>query len=149
MSATSVTPSSAGPPSRWYRRSLGQDLAGERVEGKHYWFAPTRTMGLRPSRAAYLLPPYDEYLIAYKDRSAALDGTQWGPIAGRHPFAAPVVLDGRVVGEWKRIVGPGSVTITLDLSRRLGRSDARLVEDAARRHGEFLCLDTALQRVMT
>lgn len=125
------------------------DLAGERVEGKHYWFAPTRTMGLRPSRAAYLLPPYDEYLIAYKDRSAALDGTQWGPIAGRHPFAAPVVLDGRVVGEWKRIVGPGSVTITLDLSRRLGRSDARLVEDAARRHGEFLCLDTALQRVMT
>ena len=120
------------------------ELAEEEVEGKRYWLAPSRPAPRRPRRAAYLLPPYDEYLIAYKDRGAALDPALWQPAAGRDPFAAPVVVDGRVVGRWKRTLDQGTVSIVLDLPRRLSRADARLVDDAARRYGAFLGLDVAL-----
>jgi hypothetical protein len=67
-------------------------------------------------------------------------------VAGRNPFAAPVVLDGRVIGGWRRVLGEETVSITLDLPGRLARADARLVEEAARRYGDFLGLD-AMARV--
>ena len=114
------------------------DLAEEEIGGTRYWLAPSaRTLG-QPHRAAYLLPPYDEFLIAYKDRSASLDPMLWTSGAGRGPYAAPVVLDGRVIGGWKRASKGNRVAITFDLPRRLGSADARLVEEAARRYRDFL-----------
>jgi hypothetical protein len=113
-------------------------LAEEEFAGTRYWLAPSaRTLG-QPRRAAYLLQPYDEFLIAYKDRSASLDPGLWKRGAGRGPYAAPVVLDGRVVGGWRRTSTGDRVSVTFDLPRRLGSADARLVEEAARRYGDFL-----------
>ena len=113
-------------------------LASEELEGKTYWFSPSLGTVGPPDRAAYLLPPYDEYLIAFKDRSAALDPALWNPVAARNAFIAPVVVGGRVVGGWKRTLKKGTVVVTLDLPRKLSRADARLVEDAVRRHHAFL-----------
>jgi hypothetical protein len=118
-------------------------LAEEHIDGRRYWLAEPDGPPRRPERQAWLLPPYDEYLIGYKDRSAAMDAA---PVAGRNPFAAPVVLDGRVIGGWRRVLGEETVSITLDLPGRLARADARLVEEAARRYGDFLGLD-AMARV--
>jgi Winged helix DNA-binding domain len=123
------------------RSGLGMSrhhLAEEEIGGTRYWLAPSaRTLG-QPRRAAYLLPPYDEFLIAYKDRSASLDPMLWKSGAGRGPYAAPVVLDGRVIGGWRRASPSDRVAISFHLLRRLGSADARLVEEAARRYGDFL-----------
>ena len=43
------------------------------VDGRRYWLAPNIRVPARLPRSAFLLPPYDEYLIAFKDRSAAID----------------------------------------------------------------------------
>jgi hypothetical protein len=121
-----------------------QQLADEEIEGKRYWFAPSARRLAAPSRVAHLLPPYDEYLNAYKDRSASLDPSVWKPGAGRDPYAAPVVLHGRVIGGWRHPAGSG--TITLDLPRRLGASDGRLVENAVRRYGDFVGSELTIAR---
>ena len=113
-------------------------LACEELEGKTYWFSPSLGTVEPPGRIAYLLPPYDEYLIAFKDRSAALDPALWNPVAARNAFIAPVVVRGQVVGGWRRILKKGTVVVTLDLPRKLSRADARLVEEAVRRHQAFL-----------
>ena len=58
----------------------------------------------RPSAA--LLPPWDEYLVAYKDREAALGHL---PAPTRAPMVignALVVIDGRVRGTWQRSLAP-------------------------------------------
>jgi hypothetical protein len=121
-------------------------LAEETVGGKRYWLAASVGRVLAPTRAAYLLPPYDEYLIAYKDRTAALDPWLWDPIARRDPFIAPIVLDGRVVGGWKRRLEEGTVTILLDLPGHPSRADTALVNEAARRYGTFLGLKATIIR---
>ncbi len=119
-------------------------LAEEEIDGTRYWLAPSvRTLG-QPRRAAFLLQPYDEFLIAYKDRSASLDPLLSRLGAGRGPYPAPVVLDGRVVGGWRRASTGNRVAITFDLPRRLGSADALLVEGAARRYGAFLGEDVAI-----
>jgi hypothetical protein len=110
-------------------------LAEEDIDGTRYWLAPSARALRRPARAAYLLPPYDEYLIAYRDRSA-----------GRDPFAALVVLDGRVVGVWKRTADARAVSVTLDLRERLSREDALLVDQATHRYAVFLGLEAVIRR---
>jgi hypothetical protein len=119
-----------------------RELFRETIEGKTYWFpASARAAGAsRPaSRLAFLLPLYDEYLIAYKDRSAALDRTLWTWTSGE-PFAAPVVVRGQVVGGWRRRTERASVRLAVQPFSAWSRSDARLVDGEARRYATFVGL---------
>ena len=40
---------------------------------QEYYFAPDLPKASADPRDAFLLPPFDEFLVAYRDRSAALD----------------------------------------------------------------------------
>jgi hypothetical protein len=119
-------------------------LASETIEGKTYWFSPARRTAARPPRTAFLLPSYDEYLIAYKDRSAALDSALWTRIVRHDPFSSAIVIDGQVVGGWKQVRWKGKVTIALDVPVSLSRRDRSLVAKAASRFGGFFGSDVAL-----
>jgi hypothetical protein len=124
------------------QRELVEDI----VDGKTFWRSADARAAGRPSRTAYLLPPYDEYLIAYRDRSAALDGALWKSVVAGDPFSAAIVLDGRVVGGWTRTMTKGKVAVGLSLPVPLTSADSRLVVDAARRFASFLGLDIAIAR---
>ncbi|MBL8954199.1 MAG: AlkZ family DNA glycosylase [Myxococcaceae bacterium] len=83
---------------------------------------------------AFALPPYDEYTVAYRDRSAV------GVVPeGKVKFAATtmlgpnLVLDGEVVGQWWR----KGTKVTLEPWRKLPKADVAVVEAAAQRWAEF------------
>jgi hypothetical protein len=98
---------------------------------------------LHPS--AHLLPAFDEYTVAYKDRGAVLH-----PSHARRPDAATAVLgptivvNGRAVGTWKRTLKKDSVVIEPSLWTKLKRDERRALEDAARRYGEFVGLPSVM-----
>jgi hypothetical protein len=55
-------------------------------------------------RTLHLLPAFDEWLIAYRDRSATLEAEHVRRVNdGGGIFAPLVVVKGRVVGTWKRV----------------------------------------------
>jgi len=122
----------------------GRDLTSETIDGRTYWSAEETVRPLEKPQPAHLLGLYDEYLIAYKDRSAAQDlplrtrATEWDA------FSAPVVVGGRVVGGWKKKVAGERIVATVSPSRPLGRDEKRAVEDAAGRYAAFLGLDLDL-----
>jgi hypothetical protein len=116
----------------------GRHLASEEIDGTQYWFAADLQVLPRRSRAAYLLPPYDEYLIAYKDRSAAVASVLPARMAGPDPFIAPLVIDGLVAGAWKLAVTKQAPTVILSLPAPLSRADARVVREAVNRFGAFV-----------
>jgi hypothetical protein len=114
-------------------------------DGKTYWFrraAPAR----RSDRTSYLLGLYDEYLIAYKDRSAALEPSRWVRMV-RDPFSAPIVVHGRVVGGWRRSMKADRMTIALTLFMPLRKSDVAAINACAHAYAEFFGL--ALELSMT
>ncbi len=65
-------------------------------------------------QAVRLLPSFDEYIISYKDRSAAIDAC-WQPLAiTRNAIFKPVLIaGGRVVAIWSRTVKKDTTTIQL------------------------------------
>ena len=87
---------------------------------------------------------YDEYLIAYRDRRAALNPSRWTQVASRDPFSAPVVVDGQVVGGWKRIQKKGGVSIVLTAFAPLDKRHVVAITDAARAYTRFVGADLEL-----
>jgi hypothetical protein len=128
---------------------VGSELSTERVDGRTYWFSPATPAASRRTASAFLLSLYDEYLIAYKDRSAALDLSRWKTVAARDPFVAPVVLDGRVVGGWKRAHGPHGVAVNISSMQRLDASKRRAVTESARAYADFFGADLTLSTTAT
>ena len=91
------------------------------------------------SPIAYLLPVYDEYTVAYKDRSAVLN-PEYAQHAnyGHGIFNPTIVVDGQVVGTWKRMIENHAVVIAPSPFAKLKRAETRAFADAASRYGEFL-----------
>ena len=88
-----------------------------------------------PQHRGYLLPAFDEYLVAYKDRSAVLEARDIRRVNDGGGMLRPVVLlDGRVVGTWKRVRGAVEQT----LFRRVGGEDRAAIKDAVSRYKAFL-----------
>ena len=122
----------------------GVDLAGsslvrEEVDGFTYWSADKRTPKAVASPAAHLLPNYDEYLIAHKDRHLFV-GSNAGSHARRikDPFVHHVMIDGFLAGSWTRTVKAGSVAVECAMYGRPNAEAARAIDAAAGRLGQFL-----------
>ncbi len=121
--------------------SVKGDLQAVDAEGTEYWMARGAAGSADGHPAAFLLPAFDEYLVAYKDRRAAVDPRHARAL---HSLLSPtLVLNGRVVGTWTRTLKPGKVAITPRLLAKLGAKDSEALEAAARRYADFLGLDYA------
>jgi hypothetical protein len=89
-----------------------------------------------------LLPNYDEYFIGLKDRSAIGQVVRKAGIRSDDPsfLANVVVLNGQVVGGWKRTVKKNAVLLEFTLVVNLTKAQERAVAEAASRYAEFLQL---------
>jgi Winged helix DNA-binding domain len=116
-----------------------RSLAQETINGQTYWLAPSTSAAKDSSSTAYLLPAYDEYTVAYKDRSAVLDMEYAKlPNYGHGIFNPTIVVGGQVVGTWKRALKKDSLAISPSPFAKLNRAETRAVAEAANRYGKFL-----------
>ena len=113
------------------------DLMRDEVGGILYWSAAARPARPGPS-STYLLPIYDEYLIAYKDRRAAFERDDWSRSGQGDPFTAPIVSDGIVVGTWRRRFRGNTAIVTIACNRRPSTSERAAMHDAASAYARFL-----------
>ncbi len=110
------------------------ELEAEALDGRTYWFSPSSAAPRTASLSAHLLPNYDEYLIAYKDRGPVVGGS------GRDVFAHYFVASGRLAGSWRRTLKKDSVVVDAVSYRRLSREDRRALAASVERYGRFLGL---------
>ena len=116
-------------------------LVEEVLDGKIYWLPSSTPTVKNPARIAHLLPAYDEYLLAYKDRSAMIDPlhVKQGSL-GNAVFSQPMVIGGQVIGSWKRAFNKNGVTITFNPLIPLSKVETKAIARAAERYGEFIGL---------
>ncbi|MBI4790878.1 MAG: AlkZ family DNA glycosylase [Chloroflexi bacterium] len=120
-------------------------LMPEVVADQIYWLASSTPIAKAKTRTAYLLPGFDEYLVGYKDRSAVLDPLYVKQTnAGGGMLNPTIVINGQVVGTWKRKLPKSSVVITSNWFTAPKKSDQHALAVAARRYGAFLGLSVML-----
>jgi hypothetical protein len=89
---------------------------------------------------------FDEYLLGYKDRSVVLDSKHAEKVCpgGNGVFAPTIVINGRVVGTWKRSIRKSSVEIIALPFATLNKSERRTFAEAAERYAAFMSLPAVL-----
>jgi hypothetical protein len=123
--------------------ALGTSVEKETIGDLTYWLVPSRSTGRRVQSSIYLLPNYDEYLIAYRDRGN-VQPLMTTANANRtiDIYAHILVADGGFGGTWrcgrlraigtaaKRADGEESVSVVPlhPLTRRHSRDLAKAVE---------------------
>ena len=99
--------------------------------------------------SAHLLPNYDEYFIGFRDRSALQGRVAASKIdvpAGVF-LTHVVVVDGELVGGWKRSVVGGTVIVEVRLVVDVPRRAMSQVHAQVKRYGEFLGMPVEVEIV--
>jgi len=119
----------------------GEALDHQTIEGKDYWFDAAARPLEQAAVVAHLLPNYDEYTVAHRDRGEILHADRpfdpklfsFGSI-----LSNIVTVGGKVRGSWRRTVARGGVRVEVRPLDRFKRAETAAVEDAAGRLGRFL-----------
>jgi hypothetical protein len=116
------------------------------IDDKTYFYTRAASPTL-PSPVVHLLPNYDEYFIAYKDRSAYSQYRTFK--VSRNPedadlFNHVMTLDGQLAAGWKRKVTTKELTVDLTLFTKLTNAQQKALHHAAARLEKFIGLPVKL-----
>ena len=129
--------------------AAGPMLVSQTIQGEEYWQA--RESAAPDGDQAgdfHLLPGFDEYLLGYTDRGAVLSRQNAQKIVpgNNGVFKPMVVVDGQIVGAWKRILKKKAVEIVLSPFWQIALPEASVLE-AARQYSDFLGLSLSTASV--
>jgi hypothetical protein len=139
-------PATAADFAWWAGLGLGDAraaIARAGLAGQGGWAGAGRARPGRAVASVHLLPPYDEYTVAYKDRSAIAQPSVADAVRGG-VFAPVVVVDGKVVGIWRRRPTRRALEISVELMLPVAAAHQRALAAAAERLGRFVGLPVAL-----
>ena len=114
-------------------------LACETIADQSYWFVDAPA-ARNPFAGAHLLPNYDEYTVGYTDRISIFDTVHTDQLdsRGNFIFQHVIILDGLVVGTWKRTIKKKEVLMELSSFMTLTDAQNQAILTAAQNYGKFL-----------
>jgi hypothetical protein len=120
--------------------AAGSALVESTLDGKTYYSTGALRVSTPKSPCVFLLPNYDEFMIAYKDRGTVVDpsGTASQEARTNGGFAHHLIIDGRWAGGWRRTLKGHVVMIEIAPFKPLTVSQRAAVAAATDRYGDFL-----------
>lgn len=111
-------------------------LAAPDADGPYYALGAARSTA-KPA-GALLLPPFDEYTVAYRDRSAAGTPRANARTFGETTLLGPtVVVDGTIVGSWRRTITRSAIKVELTPWKKLPATAHAKIRKAVARYQTF------------
>ena len=126
-----------GTDARKYLDVVKKEFEEATVEGQTYWFKPVKGKLKSATGAVFLLPPYDEYTVAYKDRSVVLEETQ-AASTGNGIFRPVVIAGQRVVGTWKRTRKKDLFTVETEITPPFVKAKQEVLKKAIKHYTRFV-----------
>ena len=108
----------------------------EVIDRRAYWLSPSTITAKVASPTAYLLPPFDEYTVAYKDRSAVLDPVYTQQ--AKYAIGPTIAVDGQIVGTWNRTFKKDAIVITASPFTSLSEVQNGAIAAAVERYSRFV-----------
>jgi hypothetical protein len=115
------------------------DFTSETIGSQTYWFTSLDNTIWSSQGSVYLLPAFDEFIISYTDRRAALLFEDHNKAVSNNGIFRPViVVNGQVTGIWRRTLKKDKVVIETEAFEPLDNATKSLIEKAAIQFGHFL-----------
>jgi hypothetical protein len=111
----------------------------EEVDGRFYWSVGGAPASRARGRLVHLLPIYDEYLVAYRDRDAVphISSADEQPAGWRGNFQHALVIGGQVAGTWRTTRNSAGLAVDVTAFRRLTKRERLAVDETAEHYRCF------------
>jgi len=129
--------------------AVRSQLEHEEAGGRTYWFAPSsRVQGGPRSPHMDLVQGYDEAVMSYSEsKDVVVPNASDLLVRDRGILLHAILLDGRLIGHWRRAPPKDSVVVETIHRRPLERPEAQALEAAADRYGRYVGLPAMLSQV--
>jgi len=117
--------------------AVGKEFEEIVVGDQTYWYRPTNAKVKSAPGTVFLLPPFDEFTVAYKDRSVVLEEAHEAA-TGNGIFFPVIVAGQRVAGTWKRTLVKDRVTIETETHAPFTKAKQEALAAAAKRYAKFI-----------
>jgi hypothetical protein len=83
--------------------AVKSDFVTEKIDSQEYFIANEFAAITNSEESVFLLPAFDEYIISYRDRTAALSSEHnHRAISSQGVFYPTIIVNGQVTGLWKK-----------------------------------------------
>ncbi len=122
--------------------AIKPQLQQQAINGKTYFFTQKLVTKATAISTTFLLPAFDEYVIAYRYRSTLLDPVYSRQVISKNGIFYPVMVkNGQVIGTWKRTFKKDQVVVELNpftpINQAMKNEFVLLAEEFARFTGNF------------
>ncbi len=126
--------------------AVKSQFISETVDQHTYWMLLTTQSFSSESHEMYLLAGFDEYLLGYKDRSTVLPPQHAQKVVpgGNGVFFPTIVVNGQVVGTWKRTLKKHTVSLTPTPFENLSDMEQKTFQSQAEKYANFLEISISL-----
>ena len=115
------------------------DIASEQIGSQAYWFSRAFSSPDGDKDSLHLLPAFDEFIISYKDRSPSFPvENQKNAISSNGVFKPVIVLNGQVIGIWKRTTKKNKTIVETHFFQPPNKTTKILMEKEVAAYGQFL-----------
>lgn len=118
--------------------TIQSSMTKEILNQLEYWYFDNRKKSPVTNKV-FLLPAFDEYILGYKNRELFLD-TEYNRkvITVNGLFYPTVIVNGKVVGIWKRIFSKGNVILDIQLFDSLSKIKHSAIKEELKNLESFL-----------
>lgn len=118
--------------------NIKDKLVSGMVEGNEYWLKPYSGHEINHKEKVFLLPPFDEFLISYTDRTATLTfKDHLKAVSDNGVFRPIIVVDGKVIGIWKRIIKGKNIIPEYEYFEKPVKSIIKIVDQVFEKYSGF------------
>lgn len=126
--------------------SVKSGFQNETLHDQTYWFTENQKPVKIKTPVIHLLSIYDEYISSYKDRSAIGSEEHAEKLSSMgNALTYILVLNGQIIGTWKRTLEKKAVIIQPDIFIPLKKEEKEALRQTAERYGTFLGLEAVLE----
>lgn len=121
--------------------SVKSEFTAEAINGHDHWLSRDISLPQPIQPTVHILPVLDEFIVSYADRSATIPATlekHMKEISDNGVFRPIIVVNGTVIGIWKRTVKKDKLLVELTYFTKPNEVIIQLVAEAANRFGFFL-----------
>jgi hypothetical protein len=113
----------------------------QKIEKEKKTYFSFKTEYEKQIESVFLVPSFDEYFIAYTDRSDVLNTKYVKELnQGGGMVSGAVIVNGKMVGGWRRTFEKKSVVITVRLFEPISQKQQKLLEEQTESFGKFINL---------
>lgn len=114
------------------------DFVSETINSRTFWMKKDLKVPPTSEHSALLLPPFDEFVVSYKDRSELIADHHYSKVMTKNGIFSPtLMLNGEIIGSWKKTIKKGVPQIELSYFEKTPKHIQQLFEPERKRLERF------------